>query len=80
MDCEKRPAQYIVRVWMEPFGSTSQSVEYRPWAHSAEDAKFQVEEELKVSSRSYSFRYVGPVNPDCKCTGACRCGVLRNYL
>lgn len=72
MESEKRPARYIVRVWSEQRGT----VEFRPWAYSAEDAEFQIESELKKSSIRSCINYVGPVNPDCKCMNECRCGIL----
>lgn len=70
MDCERRPAQYIVRVWSERRGN----MEFRPWAHSAEDAKFQIENEFKYYPAQLT--YIGPLNPNCKCLNECRCGVL----
>lgn len=72
MEAEKRPARYIVRVWSDQSGT----VEFRPWAYSADDAVFQVEGELKKSSVRSWINYVGPVNPDCKCPNECRCGIL----
>ncbi len=74
----KEPNQYIVRVWMD--GTASQSggtVEFRPWAFSAEDANVQVDLELSKSSpRRGHITYIGPVNPDCTCLNECRCGVM----
>lgn len=73
MEAEKRPAQYIVRVWSD---QSHRNLEFRPWAHSAEDAKFQIEFELKKSSVTQYVSYIGPVNPNCKCLNECRCGVM----
>lgn len=68
----KEPNQYIVRVWMDVNGTT----EWRPWAFSAEDARFQVDQELSKSfPKRGSVTYIGPVNPNCKCLNECRCGV-----
>ncbi len=70
----KEPNQYIVRVWMESGGTG----EFRPWAFSAEDAKFQVDHELaKCTPRRGYVNYVGPVNPKCECgSNQCYCGAL----
>lgn len=75
---EKRPNQYIVRVWTHTTASQSGGiVEFRPWAFSAEDARLQMDLELsKYDPRRGHITYIGPVNPDCTCLNECRCGVL----
>jgi len=69
----KEPRQYLIRTWMDGQGS----VEWTIWAHSSEDAKFQVDLELKQASWIKGcVIYVGPINPDCQCLNECRCGGL----
>jgi hypothetical protein len=72
---QENPAkQYVVGVW---YYRDATRREYRPWAFSAQDAKFQVEEELKKTTPIPGYvSYVGPFNPDCKCSNECRCGIL----
>ncbi len=72
---QNNPAnQYIVRVWTkgEGFGT----IEFRPWAFSAQDARVQIETEMTRGYGSCNVIYVGPVNPDCKCSSECVCGRL----
>ena len=66
-----KPNQYIVRsVYM----NTGPATDRRVFAYTAEDAVFQVTTMLG-KPRFEEIIYVGPVNPDCKCSGDCRCGV-----
>lgn len=70
---ENPARQYIVRTSGYVGGR-----EYHLWAFTAEDAKVQVRTSLEGSDahlRPY-ITYVGPLNPDCKCLGECRCGIL----
>ncbi len=73
---QNNPAnQYIVRVWKDG-QSCPGTIEFHPWAFSAEDARFQVETEMKRGSVSFYVTYVGPVNAACKCANQCHCGCL----
>lgn len=73
---QENPAkQYVVRVH-NPHLESPGNQEYRLWAFSAEDAKSQVNLELDKSSARGRITYVGPYNPECKCAGQCRCGIL----
>ncbi len=68
----ERPNKYLVRIYYFDGGPSQRTV----FAFSAEDAKFQVNEELShCYPRRGHVEYVGPVNPDCKCLNDCRCGL-----
>lgn len=80
MERETKPNQYLVRVEGNFDGRT---IEYRPYAWSAADAKFQVESVIQGhGAPDYPARvsYVGPLNPDCKhAPGQCNCGLMRQF-
>ena len=66
------PNKYIVRVFPHDAGTAE---DWKVFAFSAEDAKTQVDTQLRLSTpvRGHIV-YVGPVNPSCTCLNKCYCG------